>query len=72
VNDVVIAAYVELSEQLAVEVLFSERIEQKLYDRLDQLWYVEMSDDDRAEAQHRLHAKGQAWEVARRVEEIDP
>lgn len=62
-NDAVVAEYVELCEQIAAQSLFSEGDEQKLYDRLDRLWYGKMSDDDRSEAQHRLRTKAQAWEA---------
>lgn len=67
-NDAIVTEYVELSEQIAAEVIFSERAEQRLYDRLDQLWYVEMSEDDRVEVQDRLRAKAQAWSTSRRAE----
>lgn len=62
----VIAEYVELCELIAAQSLFSEGDEQKLYDRLDRLWYGKMSDDDRLEAQQRLRTKAQAWEAKRR------
>lgn len=67
-NEVVIAEYVELSEQIAAEALFSERIEQKLSDRLDQIWYAEMSIDDRIEALRQLRDKARAWEIVRPAE----
>lgn len=65
----VIDEYVELSERIAVEALFADRIEH-LYARLDQLWYAEMTADDRAEAQRRLHAKDQT--IAKLGVEVDP
>lgn len=64
-NDVVIAEYVELSEQIAAEALFSERTEQKLCDRLDQIWYAEMSAEDRIEALRQLRDKARAWDTVR-------
>lgn len=63
-NDAAILEYVDLCEQIAAEVLFSERAEHRLRDRIDQLWYTEMSEDDRAEAQARLNAKAKAWTTA--------
>jgi hypothetical protein len=67
VSGTAIDEYVELSERIAVEALFADRIEH-LYARLDQLWYAEMSVDDRVEAQRRLHAKDQA-SISQRIED---
>jgi len=53
-NEAVVIEYVDLRAQVAAEVLFSEEVEQGYYDRLDQLWYIEMTEDDRAEALRRL------------------
>lgn len=61
-NTEAITEYLELSEQIAAEALFSEQTEQKLCDRLDQIWYAEMSEDDRAEALRQLRDKARAWD----------
>ena len=53
-----IAEYVDLCRRLAAEALTSEEAEQRHCDRLDQLWYAEMTEADRAEAQRRIAAQG--------------
>jgi len=68
-NDDVITEYVDLCEQLtAIELLDHATAEAPLYARLDELWYVVMTDEDRVEAEDRLVAKARAWHDARRVE----
>ena len=56
-----ITEYLELCERIAAEALFAEAVEARLYARLDQLWYGEMSTADRVEAQAQLTARAQAW-----------
>lgn len=70
--EAVVTEYVELCERIAAEALFSEGAEDKLYDRLDRLWYVEMSAEDRALAQDRLRSKAEAWGAIRRTGEDGP
>jgi hypothetical protein len=66
VSDTIVSEYLDLCEQIAVEALFAEAaVAQGLYDRLDRLWYVEMTDAHRREAEVRLAAKGRAWHTAR-------
>lgn len=70
-SDAVVIEYLDLYEQIAVEALFAEAaVEQRLYDRLDQLWYAEMTDAHRREAEDRLAAKGRAWHTARGEEKV--
>jgi len=51
-----VTEYVDLRSQIAAEALFAEEVEQRYYDRLDQLWYVEMTDAERDEAQRQLNS----------------
>jgi hypothetical protein len=78
-RDAIITEYVELCERFAaadlvdegtVLELADEDAEQAFYARLDQLWYVEMSFDERDEAVERMVPKARAWHDARRV--VDP
>jgi hypothetical protein len=69
VRDEVVTEYVELCEQLAAAASIEEDAEERLYGRLDQLWYVEMMDDERAEAEDRLVARARTWHDARRSED---
>jgi hypothetical protein len=69
VRDEVVTEYVELCEQLAAAASIEEDAEERLYGRLDQLWYVEMMDDERAEAEDRLVARARTWHDARRRED---
>ena len=55
-NEALVIEYVELNGQIIAEALFSREVEQRYYDRLDRLWYAEMTQDDRVEAQKRLSA----------------
>ena len=55
-NEALVIEYVELSGQITAEALFSKEVEQRYLDRLDQLWYAEMTEADRDEAQRRLRA----------------
>jgi hypothetical protein len=72
VRDAVVTEYVELCEQLAaVESVDEDADQDDLYARLDQLWYVEMLDDERAEAEERLVVKASVWHAARRVADRD-
>jgi hypothetical protein len=67
-NDDVITEYVDLCEQLAAtELLDNQTAEAQLYDRLDELWYTVMTDDEHDEAEDRLVAKARAWHDARRA-----
>ena len=52
-----VVEYVDLCERVAAEALLAEEAESRLYERLDQLWHAEMSEDDRAEAHDLLAAK---------------
>jgi hypothetical protein len=63
----IVMEYVDLCELLAATGSVNEDIEQDLYARLDQLWYVELSDDERHEAEDRLVARARAWHDARHV-----
>ena len=68
-NEALVTEYVELCVQLAALVVETE---ESFYTRLDQLWYAEMTDVDRAEAEQRLNKLGaadRAWHVDRRVED---
>ncbi len=65
-REAIVDEYVDLHEQIAVEALFMEAVTPPLFARLEQLWYVEMTDDDRAEAQRRLAEKARA-EAQRRL-----
>ena len=67
-RDEVVVEYVDLCERLAATEIV-ERADQPLYDRLDHLWYLEMSDDERDEAEDRLVAGARAWHNARHHEE---
>jgi hypothetical protein len=59
VKDVrLIAEYVDLYARLAAEALTSKEAEQRFCERLDQLWYAEMTEADRAEAQKRITTQG--------------
>ncbi len=53
-NNAAIIEYVNLCDQLEAALLTDQ--EGRLYDRLDQLWYSEMTEDDRIEADRRLAA----------------
>lgn len=55
-NPSLVAEYVDLCGQITAEAMFSKEVEQHYYDRLDQLWYSEMTQAERDEAQRRLHA----------------
>lgn len=55
VNTALVTEYVDLCAQITAEALFSKEVEQRYYDRLDQLWYAEMTQADRYEAERRLH-----------------
>jgi hypothetical protein len=64
VTAAIVVEYIELCERVVVEALFTEQVEAQLYERLDQLWYTQMTADDRAEAQIQLGAKARAWHDA--------
>jgi hypothetical protein len=68
----IVTEFVDLCEQIVAAELVepANDAEQALYGRLDQLWYVEMADDERYEAEDRLIAKARAWHDARRA--VDP
>lgn len=69
-NEALVIEYVELNGQITTEALFSKEVEQHYYDRLDQLWYVEMTQADRDEAQRRLHAPASKHHDDHRVEDV--
>lgn len=50
-NDAIVTEYVELCERLAA---LEEEETIRLYARLDELWYVLMTESDQAEAERRL------------------
>jgi len=60
-----VTEYVDLCALVAAEALFAEAVEQRHYDRLDRLWYVEMTDADRDEAQRQVAAQARAWDEER-------
>ena len=64
-NEALVLEYVELSGQITAEALFSQEVEQRYLDRLDQLWYAEMTQDDRDEVQRRLHPPTSTMTVRR-------
>ncbi len=63
-----VVEYVSLCEQLAAVVPRDRASEDRLYDRLDCLWYVEMTSEDRDEAEARLAAKDRSQDDASRVQ----
>ena len=68
-NEAIVTEYVELCARLAS---LDATTEQRFYTRLDQLWYAEMTPDDRSEAERRLSVLGdrdRGWHDARRVED---
>ena len=68
-NEAIVIEYVDLCTRLAA---LDAETEEQLYTRLDQLWYAEMTDADRTEAEKRLTAldsKDRAWHDARRTED---
>jgi hypothetical protein len=69
VNDDRISEYVRLCGQIAA---LDADVEFRAYARLDDLWYMQMTDVDRAEAEKRLSqaAVPQAWHKQRRTEEM--
>jgi hypothetical protein len=67
VNDAAVTEYLSLRERIVVEALFAEAaVEQELYDRLDRLWYTEMTADDRREAEVQMAEKARAWRESRK------
>lgn len=65
-RDAIVLEYVELCEQLAAAEMVDDDAEQALYGRLDQLWYVEMAENERFEAVDRLVDRARAWHDDRR------
>ena len=68
-NETIVVEYVELCARLAS---LDAEAEAQHYGRLDELWYVEMTADDRVEAEKRLAEignKDRAWHDARRTED---
>jgi hypothetical protein len=51
----IVTEYVNVYTRLATESPIAEDVEQQLYARLDQLWYMEMSADDRDAARELAH-----------------
>lgn len=69
-NDDLITEYVELCEQIAAtELLDGLTSEAPLYERLDQIWCEELTDEERRETEERLVAKARQWHDARRAED---
>jgi len=77
-NEPIVVEYVELCVRLAslcarLATLDADAAaEAQHYGRLDELWYVEMTADDRVEAEKRLAEignKDRAWHDARRTED---
>lgn len=72
-RDPIVTEYVELSARLAsLEADVDALVEEKLYARLDQLWYVEMTEEEHREAERRLAELGasdRAWHDARHTED---
>ncbi len=69
-NDELITEYVELCEQLAAtELLDGQLAEASLYERLDQIWSEELTDEERRETEDRLVVKARQWHAARRTED---
>lgn len=68
-NEDRVSEYVRLSGQIAA---LEADVEFRAYARLDDLWYMQMTDADRAEAEKRLSqiAVPQAWHKQRRMEEM--
>jgi len=66
-RDAIVTEYVELCEQLAAAEMIDDDAGQALHGRLDQLWYVEMTENERFEAVDRLVAGARAWHDARRA-----
>jgi hypothetical protein len=68
-NEPLVVEYVELHARLATVAADTEEF---FHTRLDQIWYAEMTEDDRFEAVRRLSALGskdRTWHAERRVEE---
>jgi len=77
-NETIVVEYVELCARLAsfcarlASLDADAGVEAQHYGRLDELWYVEMTAADRAEAEKRLTVignKDRAWHDARRTED---
>ena len=65
-NEDIVTEYVELCAQLSG---LDVDTEERFYARLDRLWYLVMSTEDRAEAERRLSKLGngdRAWHDGRR------
>ena len=69
-NSVLVTEYVDLCAQITAAAMFSKEVEQHYYDRLDQLWYSEMTQADRDEAQRRLHVPAGKRHDDHRVEDV--
>ena len=68
-NEALVTDYVELCAQLAA---LDVETEERFYARLDQIWYAEMTEADRSEAERRLSALGskdRAWHDERSAED---
>lgn len=67
-NETIVAEYVELCEQLAAVAALDEDAEQRLSDRLDELWYAKMTTEDRYAAEGRLVARARSAHDKLRME----
>lgn len=69
-NETLIIEYVELCALLSA---LDVEAEQRLYARLDQLWYTELTSEDQVEVEKRLAALGdkdRAWHASRHAENV--
>ena len=65
-SDPLVTEYVKLCSQ-RTRLFVDEETERRLYDRLDRIWYAEMTVADRLEVERRLaatNAQDRAWHTA--------
>lgn len=68
-REAIVVEYVELCEQIAASESLDEVADQALYGRLDQLWHVEMAENEQFEAEDRMVEKARAWHDAHRAKD---